>query len=312
VTHPPSMPDDPLARVAAVIVTYNSEDVLSDCLRSLAHQDVDLVSVVVVDNASRDKTLALAADAADLPVRVVEMGVNAGYAAAVNAGTATLDLSTVDSVLVLNPDCRLKPGSLAILARAVRQPGRGIAVPLLVHPDGSLQPSLRRAPTVTRALVEALVPGELAGRLGSLGELITDPRAYERPGPTAWATGAAMLISTTALAEIGPWDESYLLYSEETEYSLRAADHGWVTWFEPAAVVAHLGGESRTNPVLASLLTVNRVTLFRRRHGRLRAAAFYAAVVTGEGIRTLLGRRTARAALVALLRPSRRIRELAS
>jgi GT2 family glycosyltransferase len=161
-------------------------------------------------------------------------------------------------------------------------------------------------------LVEALVPGELAGRLGRLGELVTDPRAYIRPGPTAWATGAAMLISATAVAEIGPWDESYLLYSEETEYSLRAADLGWVTWFEPAAVVEHIGGESTTSPMLASLLTVNRVTLFRRRHGRLRAAAFYAAVVTGQGIRTLLGRRTARASFIALLRPSRRSRELAS
>ncbi len=310
-THSPSVPQDALPRVAAVIVTYNSADVLGDCLSSLTDLGVDLVSVVVVDNASGDKTLDIAADATQLPLRIVEMGRNAGYAAAVNAGTAAVDLTTVDSVLVLNPDCRLTPGSLAILARALGHPGRGIAVPLLVNPDGSLQPSLRRAPTVTRALVEALVPGELAGRLGPLGELVTDPRAYGRPGVTAWATGAAMLISATALAKIGPWDESYLLYSEETEYSLRAADLGWVTWFEPAAVFEHIGGESATNPMLASLLTVNRVTLFRRRHGRLRAAAFYAAVVAGEGIRTLLGRRTARASFVALLRPSRRIRELA-
>ena len=307
-----SVPYDAVARVAAVIVTYNSADLLGECLRSLTDQGVDLVSVVVVDNASRDTTLDVAANANDLPVRIVEIGRNSGYAAGVNAGIAAVDLTTVDSVLVLNPDSRLTPGSLAVLASALAQPGRGIAVPLLVNPDGSLQPSLRRAPTVTRALVEALVPGELAGRLGRLGELVTDPRAYERPGPTAWATGAAMLISATALAEIGPWDESYLLYSEETEYLLRAADVGWVTWFEPAAVVEHIGGESTTSPMLASLLTVNRVTLFRRRHGRLRAAAFYAAVVTGQAIRTLLGRRTARASFVALVRPSRRIRELAS
>ena len=307
-----SVPYDAVARVAAVIVTYNSADLLGECLRSLTDQGVDLVSVVVVDNASRDTTLDVAANANDLPVRIVEIGRNSGYAAGVNAGIAAVDLTTVDSVLVLNPDSRLTPGSLAVLASALAQPGRGIAVPLLVNPDGSLQPSLRRAPTVTRALVEALVPGELAGRLGRLGELVTDPRAYERPGPTAWATGAAMLISATALAEIGPWDESYLLYSEETEYLLRAADLGWVTWFEPAAVVEHIGGESTTSPMLASLLTVNRVTLFRRRHGRLRAAAFYAAVVTGQAIRTLLGRRTARASFVALVRPSRRIRELAS
>ena len=267
--------------------------------------------MVVVDNDSHDKTLSIAADHRPSDPHRRD-GTQRGYAAAVNAGTATIDLSTVDSVLVLNPDCRLTPGSLAVRARALDDPGRAIAVPLLVNPDGSLQPSLRRRPTVTRALVEALVPGGLAGRLGPLGELVTDPKTYERPGATAWATGAAMLISASALAKIGPWDESYLLYSEETEFSLRAADLGFLTWFEPGAVVEHIGGESSTNPMLASLLTVNRVLLFRRRHSRLRAAAFYIAVVAGEAIRTLLGRRTARAAFIALVRPSRRVRELTS
>ena len=66
-----------------------------------------------------------------------------------------------------------------------------------------------------------------------------------------------MLISATALAEVGSWDESYLLYSEETEYSLRAADLGWVTWYEPAAVFEHIGGESTTSPMLASRRRAN-------------------------------------------------------
>jgi GT2 family glycosyltransferase len=306
--HPQSSEAEAMARVAVVIVTYNSADVLADCLGSLSGQRVELTQVVVIDNASSDKTLAIAGDATGLPVRIVEMGRNAGYAAAVNAGIAALNLSTSDAVLVLNPDCRLTPGSLAVLARVFAHPGRGIAVPLLINPDGSLQPSLRRTPTVTRAFVEALLPGGLAGRLGPLGELVTDPRGYSRPRAVAWATGAAMLISTAAMAAIGPWDESYLLYSEETEYSLRAADRGWSTWFEPAAVVEHIGGDS----ALAKLLTVNRVTLFRRRHNRIHAAAYYAAVVTGEGIRALLGRPTSRASFVALVRPSRRVRELAS
>ncbi len=51
-----------------------------------------------------------------------------------------------------------------------------------------------------------------------------------------------MLLSVSALREVGPWDESFLLYSEETEYCLRAADKGWCTWYEPAAVFEHIGG----------------------------------------------------------------------
>ena len=300
------------ARLAAVIVTYNSAEVLGDCLQSLADQETPLAAVIVADNASRDTTREIAGDFAELPVRVVELGRNAGYAAGVNAGIAALDLTPLDAVLVLNPDCRVLPGALSVLASALRQSGCGIVVPRLLWPDGCLQPSLRRTPTVGRALVEALLPGGLAGRLGSLGERITDPQVYERPGVTAWATGAAMLLSVSALREVGPWDESFLLYSEETEYCLRAADKGWFTWYEPAAVFEHIGGESDTNPTLASLCVVNRVVLFRRRHNRLQSAAHFAAVAVGECIRAVTGRRTSRASIMALLRPSRRVRELAN
>jgi N-acetylglucosaminyl-diphospho-decaprenol L-rhamnosyltransferase len=299
-------------RVAAVIVTYNSADVLDDCLRSLSEQGMPMAAVVVADNASTDKTRDIAEDFAALPVRVVDLGRNAGYAAGINAGIAALDLDCLDAVLVLNADCQVLPGALSVLASTLHRSGHGIVVPRLVLPDGSTQRTLRRRPTVGRALVEALLPGHLAGRVGSLGEVITDPQVYERPGVTAWATGAAMMFSVSALREIGPWDESFLLYSEETEYCLRAADKGWRTWYEPAAVFQHIGGESDTNPTLASLMTVNKVVLFRRRHNRLPSAAYFAAVTVGECIRAATGRRTSRASTMALLRPSRRVRELAT
>ena len=237
-------PHDP-PRVAVVVVTYNSADVLGGCLDSIPDgaAGVRLAAVVVADNASRDASVQIAEAAAGLPVRVVRMGRNAGYAAAVNAGVAALDLDELDAVFVTNPDCRLRPGALARLAAALRPPV-GIAVPKLVNPDGSLQPSLRRMPTVGRAFAEAVIGGNLAGRIAGLGELVTDPREYERPGQAVWATGAALLVATTVIRDIGGWDESFLLYSEETEYALRAADHGWTLWYEPAAVVEHIGGSS--------------------------------------------------------------------
>jgi N-acetylglucosaminyl-diphospho-decaprenol L-rhamnosyltransferase len=300
-----------MARVAVVIVTYNSAGVLGGCLDSLADgaRGVELVDVVVADNASKDDSVAIA-ERAGPPVRVVQVGRNAGYAAAINAGVAALDLDALDGVYVLNPDCRLRPGSIAPLVRCLEEPGRGIAVPYMVNPDGSLQPSLRRHPTVGRALVEAVIGGRLAGRLWRLGELVTDPRDYARPGAYAWATGAAMLIAPRVLRAVGPWDESFLLYSEETDFCLRAADQGFVTWYEPASVIEHIGGDSGVNPTLAALLVVNKVRLYRRRHGPLAGFAYYLAVLGGEAVRALAGRRTSRASVTALLRPSRRMTAL--
>ncbi|MEU8173287.1 glycosyltransferase family 2 protein [Microbispora hainanensis] len=298
-----------IPRVAVVIVTYNSAKFLGDCLDSLAAgaRGVDLREVVVADNASGDESVAIAERAGATVVRV---GRNAGYAAAFNAGVAALDLERLDAVMVLNPDCRLRPGCLAPLAAALDAPGHGIAAPRLVGVDGHTHPSLRRAPSVRRAWAEALVGGRLAGRMATLGEVITDPAVYERPGTADWATGAALLMSVRTLAEVGAWDESFLLYSEETEYALRAAERGWRLWYEPAAVVEHIGGEAKVNPMLAALLAVNKVRLFRRRRGPVASAAYYLAVVLGESVRALRGRRAAREAVVWLLRPSRRIRAL--
>jgi N-acetylglucosaminyl-diphospho-decaprenol L-rhamnosyltransferase len=113
------------------------------------------------------------------------------------------------------------------------------------------------------------------------------------------------MISSGCLAACGPWDESYFLYSEETEFALRARDRGHLTWFVPDAEATHLGGESGVSPALWSLLTVNRVRLYRRRHTIAAGAAFWSVVMLRESARAALGKARSRRAVVALTRPSR-------
>lgn len=273
---------------------------------------MELVDVVVADNASADESVEVASRNYGVPVRIVQLGRNAGYAAGINAAVDSIDRSTVDHLLILNPDIRLRPGSVAPLVAALTdRPRRGIVVPLLVNPDGSLQLSLRRAPSVLRALTQSLLGGGRAARLGVLSELVADPRAYRTAGPVVWATGAAMLISIEAADAIGPWDESLLLYSEETDFALRAGDRGYEIWFEPSAVFEHISGDAyRASPPLHALLTVNRVRVYRRHHGALAGLAYHCAVGAGEVLRAVAGRPAGRAAVVALAVPSRRLHSL--
>jgi len=301
-------------RVAVVVITYNSAEVLPDCLASLrggGADGVELTDVVVVDNASSDASTEIARVTTGLPISVVQLTDNAGYAAGINAGVTALRGRPPEAVMVLNPDCRLRPRALATLAQALPASGRrGIVAPRLVNLDGTLQPTLRRLPTVPGAFAEAILGGRIADRLG-FGELIFSDGPHESAGPAAWVTGAALLLAWSLLVAVGPWDERFLLYSEETEFMLRASDHGWSTWYEPAAVVEHKGGESGTRPGLAALLTVNKVALFRRRHGLIRGLAYSGSVLLGMCFRAAAGQRTARASVAALLFPSRRIRSLA-
>ena len=289
-------------RLTLGVVTWNDAKYLPGLFASLpaALSGVAAWELVVADNGSADSTLRVVADLAPA-ARVVQLGRNRGYAAGVNAAVSAASPSS-EAVLILNPDVKLAEGSIRRLLDALRLPGTGIAVPRIMDPAGRLQHSLRRDPTVLRALGEALLGGGRAGWLSPLGEVVVDPRQYQRPGVVEWATGAVMLISRACIDAVGPWDESFFLYSDETDYAWRARRLGFTLRYVPEAVAVHLEGPTDKR---WTILTVNRVRLFMRRHGRLRGTAFRAAVIINEGLRALAGRRKHRAAFKALLFSSR-------
>ena len=289
--------------VAVIVVLFNSAEDLPGLIDSLpAGLAGTSWQLIAVDNASSDRSVetvkALHPDAI-----VVETGRNGGYAAGINAGAVHAPDDA--AILILNPDVRLHEDSIAHLLAALAQPGTGIAVPKLIDGHGRLIESQRRDPTVVRALADAILGARRAGRMATVGEVVTDPRRYERTTELDWAEGSTILVSSACARACGPWDESFFLYSEETEFMLRARDRGFSVRYEPAAGATHLEGGSSTTPALWALLAQNRVRLFRQRHGRIHAAAFWFAVVLREATRAVAGQRTARAALRALLSPTR-------
>ncbi|WP_055525415.1 glycosyltransferase family 2 protein [Streptomyces graminilatus] len=290
-----------MSTVAVIVVTWNSASVLPGFLAALPDGMAGLDwRLVVADNDSADDTVEVLRELAP-DATVVRTGRNAGYAAGVNAALGAA--GSYGTVLICNPDIRMGEGCAKRLVDSLGD-GVGIAVPLL-YEEGSDTPhhSLRRESSVTRALGEALIGNTRAGRFPRLSELVTDPAAYQRPTRADWATGALMAVSGDCLTACGPWDETFFLYSEETEYCLRARDHGYATQLEPTAEAVHLGGDSQVSPRLWTLLTLNRVRLYARRHGPLATAAFRTAVLLRESSRAALGRPAARAAATALARP---------
>ncbi|HEY2672515.1 MAG TPA: glycosyltransferase family 2 protein [Rugosimonospora sp.] len=286
--------------VAIVVITWNSAAQLPGLIESIPEGMAGTLSqLIIADNASADDTVALAQRLAP-DCTVVQTGRNAGYAAGFNAGLAAAD--RYDAALIINPDVRLSPGCVAALYAELGD-GVGIVVPRIRNEDGTLARSLRREPTIARALGEAVL-GQRAGRFAALGEMVVDESAYAQASTADWATGAVMLMSARCLADCGPWDESFFLYSEETEFALRARDRGHLTRYLPSAEVTHLGGESRVSPRLWSLLQVNRVRLYRKRHSASATALYWSAVMLRESSRAALGHTRSRSAAVALLRPS--------
>jgi GT2 family glycosyltransferase len=163
--------------------------------------------------------------------------------------------------------------------------------------------SLRRRPTAGRAWAEAILGGALARRIATWSVLIADPANYHAGTRADWATGAATMVGRECLDKVGGFDESFFLYSEETEFELRAADHGFRLAFAPDATVIHLGGASKVRPELWALTCANAVRLHSMRSRRPAAWSFWAAVLIGELLRVSVSRpATRRAAIGKLIR----------
>lgn len=293
-------------RLAIVIVTYNSADALPGLLDTIAAglEGVSAPEIIIADNASSDRSVEIA-EAHPVGARVVRVGSNKGYAGGINAALSTIK-DSVD-VLILNPDIRLSRGVVSRLISALRYDAVGIVAPHILHEDGTLYHSLRREPSLLTAWSDALLGTKLGGNVDR-GECVCDSGVYGRSGPVDWASGAALAISAEARRKIGPWDETFFLYSEEVDYQRRARAAGYVVAYAHDAVLVHFGGDYRSNPRLYAILTANRIRDYARHHGAAATAFFRLAVVTGEGLRSLRGSAVHRAGMWAALSFKRRQR----
>lgn len=283
-----------------VVVTYNSGQHIDNLLRNIpAALGPQQGRVVVVDNGSVDDTRARVRLTSD--VRLIE-STNIGYAAGLNLGIRSCERSTY--VLVVNPDCVLEPDSVSRLVEGLAQPGVGICVPVVRDGRGRRVDSLRREPTLLRAV------GLNSTGHPLVSEYVKGEEAYTQASEADWALGAVMAFRRDLWDVLGGWDESFFLYAEETDFCLRARDRGWSTVLAPHANVTHFEGGSGRTPRTHSMLVVNRVRIYARRHRWLSGAAYWMATVASELTWLARGRRESAASVRALLRPATRPHEL--
>lgn len=288
------------ARTTAVVVSYNSREHIGALLDSLPAAFGELAyDVVVVDNGSSDGTADLVESRGDA---TVVRSRNTGFAGGVNTGARHLGNSS--EILILNPDATLAPGCVPVMMAVLQRPRVGVVAPRMLEADGALSPSLRRAPTLLRA------GGLSFTGLAAFAERIEDPAEYTTEHAVDWAVGAVLLVSRACYDAVGGLDESYFLYSEETDFCLRARDTGWLTVYTPDAEVMHIGGGSGESAMTHTMKVINRVRIYRRREGTVKAWGYYAIAVVTEFRRAVLGHESSWTALRALLRPSLRPAQL--
>lgn len=221
-----------------VVVTWNCADALDTLVGSLnRHLAAGSPQLVVVDNASDDDPFAPAGQWRG-PLELVKLPENRGFGAAGNEGVRRAD---AESVVLLNPDTWVVDTSLFDLAAAALE-RHALVGPRVLDPDGSLQPSASGPVVGAWPWLRALVPGTIAPAALTAQ---MEPWRLERPTRVTWLSGACVAAPRHCLVELGPFDESLYLYSEDLDLGLRAARSGIHSWFLPeTARIVHVGDVS--------------------------------------------------------------------
>ncbi|HFD40431.1 MAG TPA: glycosyltransferase family 2 protein [Anaerolineae bacterium] len=235
--------------LAVVTVSYNTRDLLADCLDSalagLARSALN-GQVWVVDNASGDGSAEMVRRRFP-QVRLIAHDENLGFAAGNNLALRRMGFPRLAArhILFLNPDTRIVGDALGLLVRFLDEtPRAGVVGPRLVYGDGRFQHSAFAFPGLAQILLDffPLHPRLLESRLNGR----YPRRRYESGAPFAvdHPLGAALMVRAEALAQVGPFDEDFFMYCEEIDLCRRIKKAGWGVYCAPQAEIVHLAGQS--------------------------------------------------------------------
>lgn len=241
------------ADVAIVIVTYNSETQIRECLNSVFSQRINVrQQVIVVDNQSRDGSVDLIRN--EFPeVRLILPGENLGFAKGVNLGVRH---ANAEFVLLLNPDTVIQDHAIDVVVDFARaNPSYGLYGGRTFKPDGILEPSsCWGAPTLWSMALFAFGITTLAPKNRWL-----DPEslgAWQRDSvrEVGVVTGCFLLAPTKVWEELDGLDERYFMYGEDVDFAVRARAAGYRPVICPDAKLIHEVGQSSDTPVHKTLL----------------------------------------------------------
>ncbi len=271
-----------LADLAIVIVSTNEAHWLERCLPTVfANSGGATLDVIVVDNSSTDGTRELVESR--FPEARVVSSANRGFSHGNNRG---IEQAHARYVLLLNPDTEIVEGTFGELVELLdARPQVGLAGVRQVTADGTLWPTIRRFPSVTRALGEALLSERWPVHPAWAGERVLDWDRYEREGECDWTSGSFMLARREALLGAGLLDERSFIYSEEPDLCLRIKRCGWEVRHLPQMTIVHHAGKGGVRPRMVAQDVYARKQYAHKHFGRAYRGLYLSALATRHLVR---------------------------
>ena len=260
----------------AIIVSYNTRDLLRAALRSLGASEVRPDTVWVVDNASTDGSAEMIER--EFPdVRMIVAEQNLGFA---KGNNLAFERSTADLILLLNSDAEVEPGTIGSLVAALSSDERvGAVGPVLVSPDGSVQyEGGRRDPSILGEFSNVSHLNRVYPD-GRFGRYMMNEWDHLSTGEVEVLSGACMLLRRKGLAG-HLFRADFFMYGEDVELCQRLRHDGWHLVYDASSRVLHHGGaaskQARFKMRVAGIVSM--AQLLSRRRGIVYALGYVAMV----------------------------------
>ncbi len=258
--------------VSIITVNFNQSDATCALLDSIRRQDFQNLEIFVVDNGSLENPAQVFLEKYP-EVKFIRSEQNLGFAGGNNLA---LQQTKGDFLFFVNNDAELTEGCIErLLSLFEKVPDLEIVSPLICYFRTNNEQPATNNDIVQYAGMTRVNP--FTGRNRTIGNKEPDKGQFAEPQPTAYAHGAAMMVSRWVLEQVGSMDEGFFLYYEELDWCERIRKAGFSVWVEPRARVYHK--ESLTVEKLGTLKTYylnrNRVWFMRRNYGGWRLAVFY-------------------------------------
>jgi GT2 family glycosyltransferase len=281
--------------VSIVVVSFNTRELLKQCLESLLKLTASVsCEIIVVDNHSKDHSAEMVAEYFPA-IRLIHNPINLGFGAANNAA---IKIAKGSYIALVNSDAFLSLDALAKALQHIKEdPSIGLGGARLIGTRGDWQPSARLFPSL---LTEFLQLSGLADKYPSSSFFGRYNRTWASPDEACypdWVPGAFALIPRQVLESVGIFDERFFLYYEEVDLCRRIKAAGYKVAYWPDVIVTHLGGESSKtvqsvtfSPKEAQLLLWrmrSQLLYFRKHHGWLGAFAVSTLETTWHRLRKI-------------------------
>jgi GT2 family glycosyltransferase len=273
--------------ISVIIVSWNAQKYLRDCLASLrATRGTSVREIIVVDNDSHDGSPEMVAEEFT-EVTLIRTGENLGFA---RANNLAIQKASGSWLALINSDVVVHPGCLQALAGFLESHSEAALVgPKVIGGDGHLQRTCRLLPGVWNMACQAF----------GLDRLLPKWRLFSGREMRHWdqndltevevLSGCFWMARREAVAEIGGLDERFFFYAEDVDWCKRFRDGGWKVFFVPQAVATHFGGGSSANAPLAYCIQMLRANLdyWRKHHGKAGQRIYRALSVVHFGVRVI-------------------------